>query len=397
MNVAIVGAGQSGVILAHLLLNATITVDLFTSKTAEELREGTAEVTQLTFPSTLHAEQDADLDQWSQKAPHFATASLTARPEQGDPVGFTGRLPQRGGIAVDPRVKMPDLLDLVERRGAKVHYHGVTVSELDWYARTRRYDLIVIAVGSGELGALFIPEPHRAPGRRRVISQVYLAGMRPGAADLEVTTTPHGEVFRIPTLTADGPADSLFMIGDVGGELDFLSGAQRPRRIDVFAQIRQRLHRFAPDQHARCASAELLDERDTILGYVAPVARSPVGILPSGGPVLGMGDTVRPLCLTTGQGWAGSTAAALTYRDRILAHAEAGRPFDTGFMHATCQAHDEQFVQPAQAFVDMVAKFWSGQLSDADQQRFHTAVRDPAAADAWFAAWDDPTLFATPA
>ncbi|GAA3747654.1 styrene monooxygenase/indole monooxygenase family protein [Salinactinospora qingdaonensis] len=391
MKVAIVGAGQSGLMLAHELLDAEVEVELFTNQYPGELRFGNAEITQVMFPSTLEAEQQVGLDHWSDRAPRFGTASLSARPPQADPVGFVGALPGQG-TAVDPREKMAAWLESFDQRGGRVHIHAVTVSELDWYVTAGRYDLIIIAVGSGELGALFpLDAGQEQAAHPRAICQVYLEGVRPGEADLQVVTTPYGEIFQVPILTGHGPAHSVFLSARLDGPLD--CRPDQGRRVDAHAELMARLRQFTPDLYEQCAAAELVDSGAAILTRTKPARRRPVGYLPSGGVVLGMGDTVRPLCPTTGQGWAGSTRAALTYRDHILAQAKDGGPFDVDFMIRACTDYDTHFVQPASAFVHMIESFWSGQLSEEEQQRFHQAVADPEAANAWFTAWDNPSLF----
>ncbi|GAA3767168.1 styrene monooxygenase/indole monooxygenase family protein [Salinactinospora qingdaonensis] len=393
--VAIVGAGQSGLVLAHTLLEAGVEVEVFTNHDPSELRFGNAEPTQATFPATLEAEQQAGLDEWSTAAPRFATVSVSARPPQAVPVGFVGALPGQGGVAVDPREKMAAWLESFDRRGGRVHIHGVTVSELDWYACAGRYDLIVVAVGGGELGALFAPDAEQAQAAGpRALCQVYLDGLLPGEADVQVVTTPHGEIFRVPILTGHGPAESVFLSARLEGALDC-----RPthgRRVDVYAELLTRLRAFAPDLYEQCATAEVVDAGAAILTRTKPARRRPVGYLPSGGTVLGMGDTVRPLCPTTGQGWAGSTRAALTYRDHILTRAKDGGPFDAAFMHHACADYDTHFVQPAGGFLHMIEGFWSGDLSESERQRFHEATVDPEAANAWLARWDHPSRSAPP-
>ncbi|GAA3766605.1 styrene monooxygenase/indole monooxygenase family protein [Salinactinospora qingdaonensis] len=394
--VAIVGAGQSGLVLAHTLLEAGLEVEVFTHHDPSELRFGNAEPTQATFPATLGAEQRAGLDEWSTAAPRFATVSVSAHPPGAEAVGFVGALPGQGGVAVDPREKMAAWLESFDRRGGRVHIHGVTVSDLDWYARAGRYDLIVVAVGGGELGALFAPDADQAQAAGpRALCQIYLDHVAPGEADVQVITTPHGEIFRVPILTGHGPAHSVFLSARPGGPLD--CHPEHGRRVDAHTELLTRLRVFAPELYEQCATAEPVDAGAAILTRTKPARRRPVGVLPSGGHVLGMGDTVRPLCPTTGQGWAGSTQAALTYRDHILTQAKNGKPFDAAFMTRACADYDHNFVQPASAFLHMIEGFWSGHLSESERQRFHQATVDPRAANAWLARWDNPSRSAPPA
>lgn len=78
---------------------------------------------------------------------------------------------------------------------------------------------------------------------------------------------------------------------------------------------------------------ELTDENGILAGRFPPTVRKPIGTLPSGAKVLGLGDAV---CLNdpiTGQGSNNAGKAAAVYLSAILDHGD--KPFDEAFMQST--------------------------------------------------------------
>src|SRR5699024_12335535 len=129
MRCLIVGAGQSGLVLAHALLSHGVDVTVITSRSSEDLRWGRAQLTQLTLPHGLAVEASHNLSRWEGAAPAFDRVSLNVIPEPGQSLCFTGSVVVVG-IAVDPRVKRADLLECFEGRGGKGAVRGRTGSDV---------------------------------------------------------------------------------------------------------------------------------------------------------------------------------------------------------------------------------------------------------------------------
>lgn len=400
--ILIVGSGQSGVMLAAGLRAQGWAVDVFTRDSTTELRQRPPALTQLTFPSVLAAEQAAHLDFWSASAPGFTSIRMTMLPDGGPSASFTGRL-RSPGYAIDHRLKTADWLEYVEDQGGGVHVKTITLSDLAGFTRLAgMYDLIVLAGGNrSELGALFAPAPSRSGGATgRVVCQIYLDGVASDGADMDVVTTPHGEVFATPVLTPDGPSTSVQIFARPGGPLD--PGLLHPavtgprRRIDPAPKVEgfvlDSLRRYAPALAERCAGATTVDG-SALAVRVDPAVRHPVTMIGST-PVLGIGDLVLTVDPASGQGAAASTLVSAIVRDRLLDRAAASsRLADAKFLTDAYEAYWQSHGRYTSDFSAMVTDFWDGSLPPAVLETFARAGADPAIADAWVASFDHPAVF----
>src|ERR1700741_4928456 len=84
------------------------------------------------------------------------------------------------------------------------------------------------------------------------------------------------------------------------------------------AESQRILERFFPWEAARSRDVRLTDSGGTLRGRVTPTVRRPVGVLPSGALVLGIGDAVVLNDPITGQGANTAAKAASFYLDSIV-------------------------------------------------------------------------------
>lgn len=167
--ILIVGAGASGLHLAHGLLSHGYDVTVINSSTSDELGTSDLPPTQFSLPSALAHEQAMGLAMWDHLAPRITGVTLHLHPPGGQALAVESRFTTYG-VSVDRRVKAADWLEFFEDRGGKVVIHGITVTDLDWFSRM--YDLIVLAVGHGELGQLLDrKDADRPAGARRALAQ----------------------------------------------------------------------------------------------------------------------------------------------------------------------------------------------------------------------------------
>ncbi|MCB1410295.1 MAG: FAD-binding oxidoreductase, partial [Rhodobacteraceae bacterium] len=120
-----------------------------------------------------------------------------------------------------------------------------------------------------------------------------------------------------------------------GGPMDCWSNVHSPEQhLETSLNI---LNTFLPWEAERCRAVSLTDDNGILAGRFPPTVRKPVGTLPSGARVLGLGDAV---CLNdpiTGQGSNNAAKAARVYLKRILDHGD--RPFDAAWMQGTFDAY----------------------------------------------------------
>jgi hypothetical protein len=99
------------------------------------------------------------------------------------------------------------------------------------------------------------------------------------------------------------------------------------------AHSKRLLKDFLPRMYERCRHAEPMDANGYLRGGVTPIVREPVGQLPSGRLVLGLGDALVVNDPLTAPGANSAAMAADAYLTAIRAHGDA--PYDRAFMEQT--------------------------------------------------------------
>jgi len=331
----IVGAGQSGLQLAIGLLADGHDVTVVSNRTPGDLRRGRLTSGQCMFGAALATERALDIDLWDQECPPVEGIAISvANPAGPSPlVNWASRL-DRPGKSVDQRVKMPAWMELLQQRGGRLEIAQAGIPDLERYCET--HDLVIIAAGRGATSNLFRRVPELSPFEepRKLVAIVAVTGVapRPEWDGVCFSIVPGaGENITVPTLTPSGPGHLLVFQLYPGGPWDCWQEADT---VEKHLALSQRLlQEFLPGVYERCRNAEPMDGTAFLFGGVVPVVREPVGQLPSGGLVLGIGDALVVNDPLTAPGANSAAKAADAYLSAIRAHGDA--LYDRAFMERT--------------------------------------------------------------
>jgi hypothetical protein len=353
--VAIVGAGQAGLVLAHLLRARRHQVTIVTNKRPEQVFAGRILSNQCMWDDALQIERDLGLALWDEACPPIPGFAVSVLEPDGRPRhAFTAGLSQPGQ-SVDQRLKFSRWMTAFTDRGGAIDYVDVDLDVLEALAAT--HDLVVVATGRGRgaMKGFFAADEARSISRRpeRIGGSIYVTGRTPDDRDgpeLErwVVIPGVGELWIIPALTVRGPGHIICVEGVPGGPLDVWASAATGD--DHLATMMGLLRTWVPDEAARCREAVLADPLAWLSGGAVSGASQPIRRLPSGRAVLAIADSFVLNDPISQQGSNNATQAAKLYAERITAHGD--RPFDDAWMRQVC-ADYWQFVRWSVALTRM--------------------------------------------
>jgi len=338
--ITIVGGGQSGFQLAIGLLQQGYQVRVVQNRDAQDMATGKVLSSQCMFGDAIEAERALGIDFWTDHCPPVEGISFAVpHPELpgAKAVDWASRL-DRNAYSVDQRVKIPRWMAEFEKLGGRLVLKEAGIADMELYARED--DLVIVASGKGDVGKMFERDATKSPYDRpqRALALTYVTGMtpRPEYSAVNFNLIPGvGEYFVFPALTTTGPCDIMVFEGVPGGPMDCWAEVKSPEQhLETSLSI---LNTFLPWEAERCRNLSLTDDNGILAGRFPPTVRKPIGTLPSGARVLGLGDAV---CLNdpiTGQGSNNAAKAARVYLKRILDHGE--RPFDAAWMQGTFDAY----------------------------------------------------------
>jgi flavin reductase (DIM6/NTAB) family NADH-FMN oxidoreductase RutF len=385
--VAVVGAGPAGTTLALGLLQHGYDVTLVSDRTAEEIRTGSVMSSQITFESALEAENALGITDLLPEAPPVARMTYDTVRGDGSRAAFSTRLPTPAR-SVDQRLKVTLVLEAIERLGGKIVVRSAGVDDVEELAA--QHDLVVVSTGRAGLTTLFEVDAAHTPysSPQRTTSLTYLRGVEPDRAGPGLryhSVEGVGECFTTPALTLDGPCDIFVVEGVPGGPLDcwddVASGAAQVARLErVLAE------HFPAEAERLTGEHALTDPAGWLNGRITPVVRHPVGVLPSGAPVLGMADVVVLNDPLTSQGSNNAIKSAAFYLEAILAHDGA---FDAAWMRRTFDNFWRGWAQWAVEWTNA----WLQPQQEHQRAVVDAAVEHPSIAAQIAAGFDDARLF----
>ena len=334
--ITIIGGGQSGLQLGIGLLQNGYDVTVVSDRTPEQIRDGRVTSSQCMFATALDNERALGIDFWDDTCPPVEGIALSVpHPEipGAKAIDWGARL-DRVAQSVDQRVKFPRWLEHFAASGGELVYHEAGVEDLERNAADS--DLVVVAAGKGDIARIFERDAERSQFDQpmRALALTYVNGMTPRAefSAVSFNIVPGvGEYFVFPALTTSGPCEIMVFEGVPGGPMDCWGDVSTP--AEHLAKSKWILETFMPWEAERCGAVELTDDRGILSGRFAPTVRKPVGLLPSGHPVLGMADAVLLNDPITGQGSNNASKGAAIYLQSILERGEG--PFDVIWMQET--------------------------------------------------------------
>jgi len=341
-SIAIIGAGQAGLLVAHDLLRHGYDVTLYSDKTAEDfLTKARPTGTAARFNMSLDYERELGLSYWENEAPKGEGIHLTFSPEKGNRLlTLIGRL-TKPFLAIDLRLQSHRWMNELEARGGKVEIENVTVDRLDEIAGS--HDLTIVAAGRGNIHRLFPRDDARSTYSKpqRKLCMICTKGQPfafPGIDYVPVKFNffaKYGEAFWVPWFHKDdGPSWSMLFEAKEGSPLDRFDGVKDGHQaVEIGKQV---IKDLTPWDYEWCKDMELLDENAWLYGTFVPEVRQTVGTLPSGRKVLSVGDTTMSLDPIGGQGANNGNKMARNLVAEIVARGDG--VYDDAWMASTFES-----------------------------------------------------------
>jgi 2-polyprenyl-6-methoxyphenol hydroxylase-like FAD-dependent oxidoreductase len=331
--IGIIGAGQAGLHLGIGLVDAGYAVTLYSDRTPEAILNGKPMAFPLLFPTALQLERDLGINFWDDEFPGCDRFhSDVYDPEGNLALTMSSDLEQRWQ-AVDQRLKFFTWMQEFVKRGGELVIKAMTPQDLEECVQS--YDLVVVAVGRGSFSTLFAKDAQKSQHdqpKRHLAGGVY-TGLKEEAIDsrtFKVTNLPGiGEMLQMPFYTKDQlPAYIVAFEAQPGGVMDQFSQVQSGQELlEVSKKVIQELR---PSEYEVVKDMKLVDDQAWIQGAITPIVRQPIGHLPSGAIVMGIGDAVILHDPLAAQGANNATKMAHLVKQRIIEH--GNQRFDESWM-----------------------------------------------------------------
>jgi len=391
--IAVIGAGQAGLICAIGLLDQGHEVTLYSDRTASNWLN---DVPPTGLNGIQHAsaqiERRYGLDYWGSE-PEAVGIDLTLVADGQPGPRLIGRA--AGPIqVVDLRLKCSRWMEEFETRGGTLVIQSVELEQLE--AIAAQHELTIVAAGKAKLmGEVFQRDPERSvydrPQRR--IAMLLVKGVDdrkfPGFKfpALKFNLFPEwGEYFWLPYFHKTGQrCYSMIFEAKPGGPMDLFddcrSGAEA---VEVGKQF---VRQHAPWELEACENMELMDEMGWLKGGFPPTVRHPVGRLPSGAIVTPLGDTAMAFDPVGGQGGNNGIHMTQNLLEQVQANGDA--PFDEQWMTNTFERHWQNFGRAAYSFNNKLLE----PLEPALASVVMAAAKNTAIADDFVSRFDSPNRF----
>jgi hypothetical protein len=328
--IAIVGGGQAGLILGIGLVDAGYTVTLFSDRTPEAILHGRPIGFPVLFDQALQIERDLKLNFWDQSFPGCEKVHNTLCDPDGNPALTLSYHLERPWQAVDQRLKFFEWMQVFVNRGGELIIQEMTLSQLE--KCTQDYDLVIVATGRGILSTLFKRDAKRSTHdkpARRVIGGIYTGLQQEDSPPFKLTVLPSvGEIFQMPFYSNNQRSCAVCLEAYPDGVMDQFASIKNSQ--DLVRVSLSLIQQFTPWDYNTVKDMKLIDDNAWLAGAITPIVRQPIGQLPSGAIVMGIGDTVILNDPIAGQGANNAAKMAALVTQRVIEH--GNRKFDAQWM-----------------------------------------------------------------
>ena len=343
--IGIIGAGQAGLFLGISLLEAGYQVTLFSDRTPKAMANSQLKAVPLLFNEALQLERNLGLDFWKEDffgCDQFSSEVCTLEGNLALVVSSPLEQPWQG---IDRRLKFSIWMQEFVRRGGELVIQPMTHADLEECAKN--YDLVVVSAGRGAISSLFELDDEKSTYDKpqRHLAAMIVTGLKHSPKDsrtFKISNLPSiGEIFQYPFYHKNKTNASVIGFEAYpGGVMDRFARVQNAREfLEIGKQIIQQL---LPWDYEKVQNIELAGKQAWLRGAITPTVRKPIGRLPSGATVMGIGDTVILHDPIAAQGGNNATKMAHLVAQRIFEH--GSQPFDESWI----QAVFDEFWQYAQ-------------------------------------------------
>jgi 2-polyprenyl-6-methoxyphenol hydroxylase-like FAD-dependent oxidoreductase len=382
--VAIVGAGQSSLLLGCDLLRHGYDVTIYSDRTADDVRRQPMASAPFMFRRALDYERELGLNFWDDEDSWFSSVQIDFLLAPGNAAAKLAGELERPGQVLDQRRKHSRWMDEYERRGGKLEIRSATVQDLERLAEEN--DLVTVAAGkfAGLTGLFAVDEArslYSTPPRK--LTMLMVKGLKPAKTRSATLTTADGEILRGVAFRNDNGEECFSIVFEARPGTPMDDRFTDLSNTDVVARAKEVFHEFVPWEDENVRDIELVHPKAWVQMSVLPVVRKPVGALASGRQVLGIGDIVVTNDPVGAQGANLASKMAKFLAGRIVER--ANEPFGADWMQQQFDDFWERDARYSYALSEMLLD-----STEPCQELMLAAARSQVIADELFAAFDDP-------